>query len=96
MNFSRPSPRVPGAAQPADVRGIRDERWKLVLTIDAAGKVAPQQLYDLGADVSEKFDRVKQHPDVVARLAAAAQQFYDEIHTHVRPAGRRGSAPGAL
>lgn len=76
-------------------RAIRDERWKLVLAVDPAGQVNPQQLYDLGADISEKFDRLQQHPDVVQRLTAAAQQFYDEIRINLRPAGRRASAAQA-
>ncbi len=71
-------------------RGIRDERWKLILNVDPAGRVIGRELYDLGADVGEKFDRMKHHPEIAGRLAAAAQEFYDELHRHLRPAGHRG------
>ena len=70
-------------------RGIRDDGWKLVLTVGRDGKIAGQQLYDLGADIGEKFDRMKQHPEIAHRLAAAAQEFYDELRSHLRPAGHR-------
>ena len=70
-------------------RGVRDDRWKLVLSVGADGKVAGRELYDLGADLSEKFDRAQQHPEIVRRLEAAAQQFHDELRQNLRPAGRR-------
>jgi arylsulfatase A len=68
-------------------RGIRDERWKLVLSVDAGGRVKGEELYDLGADVGEKFNRFDRHPEIAARLAMAAQTFYDELSRNVRPAG---------
>jgi arylsulfatase A len=72
-------------------RGIRDERWKLVLTMEADGRVKPQELYDLGEDPGERFDRLKQRPEIAQRLSAAAQEFHSELRTHLRPAGRRTS-----
>lgn len=80
-----------GSAQPATLNyhAIRDERWKLTVTVGADHKIAPAELYDLGADLGEKFDRVKQHPEIAARLAAAAQTFHDELRANIRPAGRR-------
>ncbi len=72
-------------------RGIRDERWKLVVETGEDGKCTPQQLYDLGADSGEKFDRLKQHPEIAGRLRAAAQAFYDEIRQNTRPAGKRAA-----
>lgn len=72
-------------------RGIRDARWKLVVEAGEDGKLAPTELYDLGADISEKFNRASKHPDVVERLRAAAQNFYDEIRANTRPAGKRGA-----
>jgi arylsulfatase A len=80
-----------GVQQPVNYRGIRDERWKLLVTVSREGQLAGQQLYDLGADPSERFDRIKAHPEIAQRLTVAAQQFYDEIKAHVRPAGRRAA-----
>ncbi len=37
--------------------------------------------------VSEKFDRMKDHPDIAKRLEAKAKQFYAEISRQVRPLG---------
>jgi arylsulfatase A len=68
-------------------RGIRDQRWKLVLSVEGE-KVAGQELYDLGADVGEKFDRMKDHPEIVAKLEVVAQKFYTELLKNRRPAGK--------
>lgn len=75
-------------------RGIRDARWKLVVEVGPENKLTGQELYDLGADIGEKFDRSKQHPEIAGRLTSAAQQFYDEIRTNIRPAGRRVTPDG--
>jgi arylsulfatase A len=74
----------PGAA---NYRGIRDARWKLVLSVHD-GKVTGQELYDLGEDVGEKFDRIKDHPEIAERLASAAQAFYSELMQNIRPPGK--------
>lgn len=81
-----------GSAQPTAVqyRGLRDDRWKLTVTI-TDHRLAAAELYDLHNDVGEKFDRLKQHPEIAARLLPAAQAFYDELRAHIRPAGRRAS-----
>lgn len=75
----------------ANYLAIRDERWKLLVNTDDQGKVVPKELYDLGADISEKFNRVEQHPEIVARLAAEAQKFYNDLKKNMRPAGHRKS-----
>ncbi|MEX2335682.1 MAG: sulfatase [Fulvivirga sp.] len=67
--------------------GIRDKRWKLLVNIDEQGKVIEKELYDLGSDVSEKYNRVEQHPEITARLTAEAQEFYDDLIGNIRPAG---------
>lgn len=79
-----------GSAQPGVVqyRAVRDERWKLVVTL-SGHRLAPTELYDLGADVGERFNRLDRHPEIAARLLPAAQAFYDELRAHIRPAGRR-------
>jgi hypothetical protein len=41
----------------------------------------------LGEDPGESFDRSRQRPEIATRLRDAAQQFYDELSTHIRPAG---------
>jgi arylsulfatase A-like enzyme len=80
-----------GASQEgrANYRGIRDERWKLVVSIGPDGRIAAGELYDLGADIGEKFNRAAQHPEIVARLREAAQAFYDELKANIRPVGKR-------
>jgi arylsulfatase A-like enzyme len=80
-----------GASQEGRVnyRGIRDGRWKLVLSVDAEGEIEAGELYDLGADISEKFNRAAQHPEIVAKLRAAAEKFHREIRANLRPAGKR-------
>jgi arylsulfatase A-like enzyme len=70
-------------------RGIRDAKWKLVLAVDNEGKVEPRELYDLDSDPGERFDRLKQHPDIAQRLASAAQEFYTALRANMRPAGKR-------
>ena len=82
-----------GSAQPAAIqyRAIRDERWKFTVTVIAENKIAPAELYDLGADLGENFDRVKQHPEIATRLASVAQEFHDELRANIRPAGRRAA-----
>ncbi|MEW6306425.1 MAG: sulfatase, partial [Verrucomicrobiota bacterium] len=60
----------PGGA--VNYRGVRDARWKLVVAVKDGNLVA-QELYDLGADISEKFDRLKAHPDVAQRLETEAR-----------------------
>ncbi len=79
---------IAGSA-PGQVRyqGIRDARWKLHLGIGTDGNVRAHELYDLGADPGEYFDRIEQHPDVAERLLAAAVEFYSEIRLNQRPPG---------
>lgn len=67
--------------------GIRDEQWKLVVEVSPDGRVVGRELYDLGADPGESFNRIQQQPEIAARLRDAGQQFYDELAAHVRPMG---------
>lgn len=75
----------------ANYGGIRDARWKLVLGVNKQGKVTGKELYDLGWDISERFDRMKDHPDIASRLEVEAQKFYSEFVKNMRPAGVRDS-----
>ncbi len=70
-------------------RGIRDERWKLLLSVDSDSIIISQALYDLNADVSERFDRLQEHPEIAKHLNGSAQKFYDELTQNLRPAGHR-------
>lgn len=67
--------------------GIRDERWKLLVSISNDGKLVARELYDLGTDVSERFNRMKNHPEIATRLLTEAQEFYDDLQRNIRPAG---------
>ena len=75
----------------ANYGGIRDARWKLVVGVNKQGKVTGKELYDLGWDISERFDRMKDHPDIASRLEGEAQKFYSEFVKNIRPAGIRDS-----
>jgi len=78
-----------GSAQvQVNYRGIRDQRWKLVLALNE-GRPAGRELYDLGQDVGEKFDRMKDHPDIAQRLEAEARRFHADFVKNIRPLGRR-------
>ena len=46
------------------------------------------ELYDLHRDVSEKYNRSEDHPDVVARLEQLAKEFNASLIENIRPLGR--------
>lgn len=75
----------PGGAP--NYRGVRDDRWKLITRPGEGGRPMAEALYDLGADPSEKWDRLQQHPEVAAGLLREAQSFYSKLRQEVRPAG---------
>lgn len=52
---------------------IRDNRWSLVFS---GGK--KRELFDLRADYGEKNDVSAQHPEIVSRLSAAFDRWWDE------------------
>lgn len=64
--------------------GIRDEKWKLLVQVNNEGKVTGNELYDLGSDVGEKFNRIEQHPEIAERLRYEAQLFYNELSNNIR------------
>lgn len=70
-------------------QGIRDERWKLSCQSDLQGNILSRQLYDLGSDPGERFDRTKQHPEVAERLETEARGFVDSLRKNMRPSGKR-------
>jgi arylsulfatase A-like enzyme len=69
-------------------QGIRDERWKLHLSVDSSGTVHPRALYDLHADIGEQFDRLQDHPEIADQLKQASEEFYKELKVNLRPLGR--------
>jgi arylsulfatase A-like enzyme len=57
------------------VRGVRDERWKLLVRRADPDAPLRDELYDLGSDPYERFDVAADHPEVVQRLRAEMQSF---------------------
>jgi len=57
------------------VAGIREGNWKLVWKTSLPAKT---ELFDLATDPGEKQDVAAQHPEIVARLEARAQQLARE------------------
>ena len=50
----------------------------------------PAQLYDLKNDIGEKNNVAEQHPEIVRRLLAAAEQFDKELKANCRAPGKIG------
>ena len=73
---------------PANYRAIRNENWKLFVKRNQDGKLEPTELYDLGTDPSEKYDRLSQYPEIAYKLLKEAQQFYNELEENRRPVGK--------
>ncbi|PXX21484.1 sulfatase [Arenibacter sp. ARW7G5Y1] len=72
----------------ANYLGIRDDRWKLMVNVDSSGVLVAKELYNLGTDVGERFNRLTQQPEIATRLRMEAQKFYDELSKNIRPAGQ--------
>ena len=75
------------ADKPANYRAIRNEKWKLFVNRTSEGDFEPSELYHLGVDPSEKYDKLNQYPDVADELLKKAQVFYDELESNRRPVG---------
>ncbi len=63
---------------PGVVRGVRDQRWKLVVRRPSPEAALHAELYDLESDPYERFDVSGDHPDVVERLRAEMRQFAED------------------
>ena len=77
---------------PARYRGVRDRQWKLVVNTGKDGVTKAAELYDLGNDPGEKFNRLKDHPGIADRLLSEAQQFRADFKNQRRPVGQAGQA----
>jgi arylsulfatase A-like enzyme len=66
-----------------NLRAVRDRRWKLHYQRDGAAG----ELFDLGEDPGEKFDRSGAFPEIVERLAARGKEFNAGLTAEVRPLG---------
>jgi len=73
----------------ANLRAVRDSKYKLILKRNPqSGALAASELYDLGSDVSERFDRLESQPEVTEKLLKIAIQFHNELKANQRPLGR--------
>ncbi len=79
-----------GGSGPGKVRlrAVRDRRWKLLLGPDGDGGFKSGALFDLAQDVSERTDRIDDHPEHVQRLRLAAESFNKDLQDNIRPLGR--------
>ena len=69
---------------------LRQDKWKLELCPDSGGWSAPKpgsaeakrlppiQLYDMAEDISERANRQKDHPEIVARLTRLLEKYVAE------------------
>ena len=83
------------------LKAVRSGKWKLHLG-RANGKDNGRRgkgssssiaaLYDLEADIAEKNNLLKQHPEVAAKLRDAAKAFESELENNSRPAGMKADA----
>ena len=78
---------LPGDAK---FQAVRDRRWKIVVGPDDDPKklFRPLALYDLNQDVSERFNRIKDHPEEAERLEKTARAYYHEFRRDIRPVGQ--------
>jgi arylsulfatase A-like enzyme len=74
------------------LQAVRSGRWKLHLALKPKkknwGKPIPSstlELYDLKADIAEKNNLVKAHPEVVKRLLALAEKAREDLGDVDRP-----------
>ena len=67
---------------------IRKGRWKLHFqTTSGRGTGHGRELYDLGSDVGEEYNRIEDNPDIAKELESEAAIFLAEFNQHIRPYG---------
>lgn len=77
-NRSTPHARLFWRMDGGEAFAVREGNWKWLRTYDN-----PPELYDLSKDLGEKKNLAAQHPEIAARLAAAAADWNREL---VKPA----------
>jgi arylsulfatase A-like enzyme len=77
----------------AQLQAVRSGRWKLYLPLERKWvsfgrktRTAKAELYDLAADLAETTNLAEQHPEVVQRLLALAEEAREDLGD----AGRKG------
>jgi arylsulfatase A-like enzyme len=73
---------------PSNYKAIRNNKWKLFVRRMPSGQLEATELYNLGTDPSEKYERLKQYPDIANKLLKEAQDFYNELEVNRRPVGK--------
>jgi arylsulfatase A-like enzyme len=73
---------------PSNYKAIRNNKWKLFVKRTPSGQLEATELYNLGTDPSEKYQRLKQYPDIANKLLKEAQDFYNELEANKRPVGK--------
>jgi len=63
---------------PGVVRGVRDQRWKLLVRRESTEAGLRSELYDLESDPYERFNVAMDHADIVERLRAEMEAFAAE------------------
>lgn len=74
--------------KPSNYKAIRNNKWKLFVKRNTLGKLEPIELYDLGTDPSEKYERLAQYPGIANQLLKEAQDFYTDLEANKRPVGK--------
>ncbi len=57
--------------------GVRDGKWKLLMTLDHKRV----ELYDMTVDLAQRNDMAGKHPGIVKRLAAQALAWRETLPT---------------
>jgi arylsulfatase A len=80
---------APGAKSPHEayfyymydkLEAIRRKNWKLV-------RKQETELYDLEADIGERYNMADEHPDIVQQLMKIMRDFDEELKENARPTG---------
>ncbi len=75
------------------LEAVRSGKWKLILPHKHRDKPVPMALYDLENDIGEQTDVSAQHPQVVKRLTALADEMRKELGDTVIPTAGTGVRP---
>jgi len=75
------------------LEAVRSGKWKLILPHKHRDKPVPMALYDLENDIGEQTDVSAQHPQVVKRLTALADEMRKELGDTVVPTAGTGVRP---